>query len=184
MLESGPDEDLMTTFTSIVGLCLSAPSAKDQEITWVVVVVLLVLVVHHLVHFLIKKNLSEKNSCKAGFKLGTSRSPVWHSSNWSYGDIVIKVFENYLLKDFKNHASDLGPVLVDTCSAKQLQPEPYFSLWVLNEIIGHVVTSSEKIRYQSKNYSYRVLIKMARTKHNWKLHCHNTLCHPINFADF
>ena len=42
------------------------PSAKDQGITWVVVVVLLVLVlvlvlVHHLVHFLLKINLSEKN---------------------------------------------------------------------------------------------------------------------------
>ena len=27
----------------------------------------------------------------------------------------MKGFENYLLKDFKNHATDLGPVLVDTC---------------------------------------------------------------------
>ena len=26
----------------------------------------------------------------------------------------MKVFENYLLKDFKNHDTDLGPVLVDT----------------------------------------------------------------------
>ena len=25
------------------------------------------------------------------------------------------MFENYLLKDFKNHAADLGPVLVDSC---------------------------------------------------------------------
>ena len=33
----------------------------------------------------------------------------------SYRDIVINEFENYLLKYFKNHAADLGPVLVDTC---------------------------------------------------------------------
>ena len=25
------------------------------------------------------------------------------------------MLENYLLKDFKNHAADLGPALVDTC---------------------------------------------------------------------
>ena len=28
------------------------------------------------------------------------------------------MFENYLLKDVKNHAADLGPVLVDTCFNK------------------------------------------------------------------
>ena len=28
----------------------------------------------------------------------------------------MKVSENYLLKDFKNHGADLLPVLVDTCS--------------------------------------------------------------------
>ena len=33
----------------------------------------------------------------------------------SLRDVVTKVFENYLLKDLKNHAADLGPVLVDTC---------------------------------------------------------------------
>ena len=32
----------------------------------------------------------------------------------SYRDIVILEIENYLLKYFKNHAADLGPVLVDT----------------------------------------------------------------------
>ena len=32
----------------------------------------------------------------------------------SYRDIDMKVFEIYLLEDFKNHAADLGPVLVDT----------------------------------------------------------------------
>ena len=37
----------------------------------------------------------------------------------SYRDIVTKVFENDLLKDFKNHAADLGPVLVDTCFVKK-----------------------------------------------------------------
>ena len=33
----------------------------------------------------------------------------------SYRHIVVNVFENYLLKDFKNHAADLGPVVVNTC---------------------------------------------------------------------
>ena len=36
------------------------PSAKDQGITWVVVVLVLVLVLVHLVHFLFERNLSEK----------------------------------------------------------------------------------------------------------------------------
>ena len=30
------------------------------------------------------------------------------------------MFENYLLKDVKNHTADLGPVLVDTCFNKRL----------------------------------------------------------------
>ena len=34
----------------------------------------------------------------------------------------MQVFENYLLKDFKNHAADLGPVLVDTCSDANYAP--------------------------------------------------------------
>ena len=71
----------------------------------------MLVVVHHLAHFLIKRNLSEKNSPRPGFKPGTSSSLY----QLSYSDIVIKVIENYLLKDFKNHAADLGPVLVDTC---------------------------------------------------------------------
>ena len=33
----------------------------------------------------------------------------------SYRVFVIKIFENYLFKDFKNHAADLGSVLVNTC---------------------------------------------------------------------
>ena len=49
------------------------PSTKDQGITWVVLVVVLV---HHLVHFLIKRNLSKKNSPAQWFKTGTSRSLV------------------------------------------------------------------------------------------------------------
>ena len=62
--------------------------AKDQGITRVVVVVV-PAVLFHLSHFLIKRKLSEKNYPKPGFKL---------------------VFEK--LKDFKNHAADLAPVLV------------------------------------------------------------------------
>ena len=42
-----------------LGFCLR-PLAKDQGITSVVFVAI-VVVVHHLVHFLFKRNLSEKN---------------------------------------------------------------------------------------------------------------------------
>ena len=49
------------------------PSAKDQEITWVVVFLVLVLVVFHLlVHFLIVRYLREKNSPQPGFEPWTS----------------------------------------------------------------------------------------------------------------
>ena len=68
--------------------CLQ-PSVKDQGITWVVVV-LLVLVLHLLVHFLIKRNWREKNSPLPGFKPGTSRSTVWHSTNWAKETLLDK----------------------------------------------------------------------------------------------
>ena len=38
----------------------------------------------------------------------------------------MKVFENYLLKDFKNHAADLGPALVDTCFVYFLSQQQCF----------------------------------------------------------
>ena len=55
------------TFLSGLSFCLR-PSAKDQGITSVLVLVLVVLVlvlvlvdvVHHVVHFVIKRNLREK----------------------------------------------------------------------------------------------------------------------------
>ena len=42
------------------------PLAKDQGITWVVVVVHVVLVLHHMVHFLIKRNFKRKKFSRAG----------------------------------------------------------------------------------------------------------------------
>ena len=61
------------------------PSAKDQGIIWVVVVILLLLLVLvlHLVHFLSKRSLREKNSPQLGFEPGTSWCTVWHSTNWA-----------------------------------------------------------------------------------------------------
>ena len=63
------------------------PSAKDQGITWVVAV-LLVLLVHHLVHFLLKINLCEKNFSLpvnwTGVLLLTSQAHY----QLSYGNIV------------------------------------------------------------------------------------------------
>ena len=70
------------------------PSAKVQGITWAVLVVLVVL---HLVHFLIKRNLREP-----GFEPGTSRSTVSHSTNWAKETLLYKT-------------AGLGPVLVDNC---------------------------------------------------------------------
>ena len=90
-----------------MAFCLR-PSAKDQGITWVVLVVVLVL--HHLVHFLFKRNLSEKKSPWLGIKPGSFGSTAKHLStelqshryNWC---------ENWFLY----LATDLGPVLVHTC---------------------------------------------------------------------
>ena len=69
---------------------------------------LLVLVVHHLVRFLIKRNLSEKIWF---WDLQITSQAL---NQLSYKAIDIKVFENDLLQDFINHTADLGPVLVNT----------------------------------------------------------------------
>ena len=52
--------------------------------------VLVLVVLHHLVHFLIKRILREKNSPEQGFKPGTSRSTVWQSTNWAKETLLIK----------------------------------------------------------------------------------------------
>ena len=49
---------IIWTFQRMTKAFCLRPSAIDQGITWVVVVV---VVVHHLVHFLFKRNLSVKN---------------------------------------------------------------------------------------------------------------------------
>ena len=102
----------ITKVRFVADFCLR-PSAKDQGITRVVLVAAVLVLVHHLVHFLIKRNLSEKNSPH----LQITSLALYQLS---YRDIVIKVVENYLFKDFKNHAADLGPVLVDTCFLENL----------------------------------------------------------------
>ena len=80
------------------------PSAKDQGITLVVLLVLLVL--HLLVHFLIKRYLREKNSPQPDPPSGTLPTELRRHSHLR--DLKLSTY-------FKNHASDLGPVLVDTC---------------------------------------------------------------------
>ena len=93
------------------------PSAKDQGITWVVVVVLvlvvLVLVLLHLVHFLIKRNLRENKTPQPGIEPGTSRSTAQHLSTERKWHCYFCVWK--LSTYFKNHAADLGPTLVNTC---------------------------------------------------------------------
>ena len=76
-----------------VHFCLQ-PSAKDQGITWVVV---LLGLVHHLVHFLFKINLSEKKFSLPGNQTGVLLLPSRALStelrlNW------YKLMENYLFK--------------------------------------------------------------------------------------
>ena len=58
------------------------PSAKDQGITWVF------LVLHHLVHFLLKINLSEKISPFLGIEPGLSCSPDQHSINLAMAILI------------------------------------------------------------------------------------------------
>ena len=102
------------------GICLR-PWAKDQGITWVVVVLVLV-VLHHLVHFLFKRNLSELKYPWLGIKPGSFRCTAKHLSTelLSHRYCLCENWYLYL-------AADLGPVLVDTCSCC---PSPFglFSL--------------------------------------------------------
>ena len=88
------------------------PSAKDQGITWVVVVELIL----HLVHFLSKRNLREKilpswdsNLGPADPQSGTQPTELERHCYYS----IWKLFTY-----FNNKAADLGPVLVDTCFTK------------------------------------------------------------------
>ena len=69
------------------------PSAKDQGITWVLVV--LVLVVHHLVHFLLKIHLSEKNSPFLGNEPGPL-APQPSTLSTELWQLSYKLLENYL----------------------------------------------------------------------------------------
>ena len=72
------------------------PSAKDQGITWVVVV--LVVLLHHLVHFLIKRNLNAKNSTKSWIEPRTFSSPVGCSTNWATKTLLQMLFKIVHLK--------------------------------------------------------------------------------------
>ena len=102
-----PPESL---FVRVVCFCLRS-SAKDQWITWVVLLVVLVL--HLLVNFLIKRNLREKIL------------PYQHSNlglpDPQSGTLPTKLrrhcYDNVwtLSTYFKDHYADLGPVLVDIC---------------------------------------------------------------------
>ena len=57
------------------------PSAKDQGITWVVIHV------HHLVHFLLKINISENNFSLPGTQTGVFLLPSQALYQLSYGNI-------------------------------------------------------------------------------------------------
>ena len=90
----------------ILYFCLR-PSTKEQGITQVVVVL---VVLFHLSHFFIKRALREKILPSCDTNLG----PLLHQSSTlptELYDNITQMFENYLLKDFKNNAADLAPVL-------------------------------------------------------------------------
>ena len=71
--------------------CCLRPSAKDQGITWVVHLVVL----HHMVHFLFKRNLNEKNYPWLGNELGPS-APQPSTLSTELQPIVTKIVKNYL----------------------------------------------------------------------------------------
>ena len=65
------------------------------------------------------------------------------------------MFENYLLKDFKNHAADLGPVLVDTCFYL------FFNLVLSRPLVGvllvlvfHFLTRKNDVRMRNDISSF------------------------------
>ena len=61
--------------TFYIFVCGHRPKTKE-----LLVVVVLVLVLHLLVHFLIIRNLREKNSPQPGFDPGTSSLALYHLS--------------------------------------------------------------------------------------------------------
>ena len=71
-----------------VDFCLW-PATTDQGITWVVLVLVLV---PHLVHSLLKMNLSEKISPFLGIVSGSSCSTAKHSINWAMVTLIQIVY--------------------------------------------------------------------------------------------
>ena len=82
------------------------PSAKDQGINWVVV-----LVLFHSSHFLFKRNRSEKNSLWSGIKSGTFGPPIERCTNCAIETLFQTCLKIIYLKISKNQTSDLAPVL-------------------------------------------------------------------------
>ena len=83
------------------------PLAKHQGTTRTVVVASVVL--FHLPHFLLKRNLSEKNSSRLGFKPKSLYMPVNHSISW---DIVTLIHQSWKIINltFKSQHANLVPV--------------------------------------------------------------------------
>ena len=71
------------------------PSAKDQGITWVVLV--LVVILHHLVHLLFKINLSEKKFSLPGNRTGVLILPSQALSQLSYSTTDTNSLEIFYL---------------------------------------------------------------------------------------
>ena len=73
------------------------PWAKDQGITWVGVVLLLVLV-HHLVHFLFKRNLKEKKFSLTGNLTGVLQLPSQALFSAELIYCMIKIAYTFMVK--------------------------------------------------------------------------------------
>ena len=70
------------------------------------------------------------------------------------------MFENYLLKDFKNHVADLGPVLVDTCfyQLSDVRIEPWTAGWetprlLLSKAIFQLIKFFKELSTTGPGYS-------------------------------
>ena len=81
-----PKTDISSLLRWLLGWTFCS-SIKSLGATWVVLLVLVLVL--HLVHFLIKRNLREKNSPQPEFEPRTSRSAVWHSTNWAKETLLI-----------------------------------------------------------------------------------------------
>ena len=84
------------------------------------------------------------------------------------------MYENYLVKDFKNRAADLGPVLVDTCSLKKRMLEhnklTMRSICAKSLILMTAATGFPKILQKTFNSYHSPDFKAVKVRNRWFPH--------------